>query len=252
MIKGVVEAATLEIGGDLKLITGMFAKEKGQLIAGQNCHAKFLQQTNVYTGCDLIVDREIVNCELLVRGEIKSHHAKLIGGENHAFRAVFLKSIGSEQAVSTVLHLGSLPEYNLLRTDALDQLEALEIEVKRLQSMIDTINSDGARIATQHKEDMTELWCDQMAAQEKHDSLKEKIELLTERYHSVRQPSVTVQQVIYPESKVVLGHTAAHFTNPIRGPITITTDRQGELAYRQNPKEPLKPIRAIAQHIHWQ
>lgn len=251
VIKGVVEAAILEIGGDLKLITGMFAKDKGQLIAGQTCHAKFLQQTRVYTGNDLVVDREIVNCELLIYGGINSPHAKLIGGDNHAFRAVNLKSIGSEQAVVTVLHLGSLPEYNLMLSQAMDQLDELAEHAEKLQVKIDTINSGGSRIAAQHKEDMTELWCDQMAAQERHDNLKDQIDILTERYHSVRQPTVTVQQMIHPESKIILNHTAAHFNKPVRGPITITTDRQGELAFRQNSKEPLKPIRILARLIHW-
>ena len=251
VIKGVVEAAELEVGGDLKLVTGMFAKEKGQLIAGQTCHAKFLQQTRAYTGNDLVVDREIVNCELLIHGGINSPHAKLIGGDNHAYRAVNLKSIGSEQAVPTVLHLGSLPEYSLMLTQAMEQLDELAEQAHRLQTKIDAINSGGSRIAAQHKEDMTELWCNQIAAQERHDKLKEQIDTLTQRFHAVRQPTVTVQQIIHPESKIVFNQTAAHFTKPVRGPITIRANRQGELAYRNSPQEPLKPIRSLAQLIHW-
>lgn len=251
VINGVVEAADLRIGGNLKLITGMFARDKGQLHAGRSCHAKFLQQTKAETLGDLTVDKEIVNCDLIVHGAIRSSQASLIGGTCHAVGGVELKVLGSETGIRTLLHLGSSPQYDKLMDTALAKLSALAAKAQALQKKLDMINSGGSRMAAQLKEEMTEIWCEQMAFQEEHDKLKELIDGLTTRYQAARSPSVTVLHTIHAEAKIILGHTAAEFVKPVRGPIIITANPRGELAYHHAPNEPLQPLRAIARLAHW-
>ncbi|MEM1355091.1 MAG: FapA family protein [Planctomycetota bacterium] len=251
VIQGVVEAAELRIGRDLTLITGMFAKDKGTLHAGRACHAKFLQQTKAETVGDLTVDKEIVNCDLVISGAVRSPNASLIGGTCHAVGEVILKHLGSETGTPTLLHLGSSPQYDRLMDTATQKLEGLAEKAQSLQKQIDMIHAGGSRIAAQHKEDITELWCVQMSAQEEHDKLKRLIESLTERYRAARSARVTVLHTIHPESKVILGGTAAEFVKPIRGPITIMSDPCGEIAFRRAASDPLQPMRSIARLAHW-
>jgi len=251
VISGVVEAAELRTGGDLKLITGMFAKDKGSLHAGRACHAKFLQQAKVETVGDLTVDKEIVNCQLIISGTVRSPHASLIGGACYAVGPIEIKFLGSESGIRTLVYLGSSPHYDRLLHAALEKLEALATKTAALQKKIDMLNSGGTRLATQHKEEMTELWCDQMAAQEEHDKLKVLLDGLTTRFDAARTASVTVHHTIHPEARVILGHTAAEFVKAVRGPITITTDLRGDLAFRRTSSDPLQPMRSIARLVHW-
>lgn len=250
VINGVVEAADLSTGGDLNLTTGMFGKDKGTLKVGRECRAKFIQQVRGEVGGDLCVDKEIVNSDLAVRGGIFSPHASLIGGDCHAMGAVQFKVIGSDTGVRTVLHLGSFPECTRVMEKTVDELDRLQASVEAFQKKLDMINGNSRSLVADTKEELTELMFEQMSAQEEYDSLKEMAERLSQGYNAKRCIELHVAHTIYPGSVVVLGHSAAKFVEPVRGPISIQADRSGELCYRQGGAAS-QPIRGIAKLIYW-
>lgn len=251
VINGVVEAADLSTGGDLVLSTGMFGKEKGTIHVGRDCRAKFLQQVEGEIWGVLCVDKEIVNSQLAVRSGIESPHASLIGGECHVMGPVEFKAIGSDAGIQTVLHLGSFPEYTRVMEEAADELARLEASAEALQKKLDMINQNSRSLVADTKEQVTELMCDQMSTQEEYESLKESIDKVAKCYGAMRAIKLNVAHTIYPGSTVVFGHSAAKFIEPVRGPISIQTNRAGELCYRQGSNSALKPINGVARLSYW-
>jgi hypothetical protein len=249
MIDGVVEAANLKTGVDLILATGMFGKDKGNIQVERDCRAKFLQQTRGEIYRDLVVDKEIMNCELIVRGSIDSPHASLVGGRYHCLGKTTIKNIGSDTGVRTTLHIGSSPEYNRLYHSSNQKIDQLTVRVEKLQQMIDQLNGGAKSMAADSKEQVTELWCEQLAAQELLDQLNVLFGKVTEKYESERCAEVTVSAMVFPETQLVLGQSVAEFIKPLRGPVTLLGNHHGEICYRREVGDPLQSLKGVARFV---
>lgn len=250
VIAGVVEAAELSTGIDLTLVTGMFGKDKGVIHVDRDCRAKFLQQTRGKINGKLIVDREIMNCDLIVGGGIESPHASLIGGTYHTLGSDNMKNIGSEAGSRTLLHLGSSPDYTRRYNAAIQKLEQLQLSCDKRQQKLDQLNMQSNGMDSESKEMVTALWCEQLDFQDMLEQLKKLTAELTEKFNNARCAHVTVLSMIYPETVLVHENTCVEFVKPLRGPVTIRANSLGELCYQRESGGPLQSLQGIARTTH--
>ena len=80
-VDGVVEACTVEAGGDLILARGVQGDSKAVIRAQRSLYAKFLENCCVYVKETLQTDC-IINCDVYCDGKVDVHtgHMKIIGG----------------------------------------------------------------------------------------------------------------------------------------------------------------------------
>ncbi len=251
IIRGLVEGATLRTGIDLTLAGGMAAKEKGVIQVGRDCRAKYLDHVEGRVAHDLYADREIINCRLEVHGQLLAPRGELIGGELHCLRQATLKELGSVAGVKTVLCLGSAPVFERVLAWSQTHAAKLQDRVREIITQIDTIQKSSRTMATSTKEQITELMCEQMEAEEKHRSIAERSEKVRAYFERVRRPQVQVLGTIHHGTTIVFGQTAATFREDQRGPITVTADHHGELCIRHGDHGELRSIRSVAELTLW-
>lgn len=109
-VDGVVEAATVEAGGDLIMVKGAQGDNRAVLRAGHSIFAKYLENCCVYAMEDLHADC-IINCDVYCDGlvEVRSGRGTIIGGSIRAAHEVSADVVGSRAETHTDVVLGGLP-----------------------------------------------------------------------------------------------------------------------------------------------
>ncbi|HKM35849.1 MAG TPA: FapA family protein [Lachnospiraceae bacterium] len=110
MVNGLVEGAYLEAGGDIIISRGMAGMSKGELRAGGNIVAKFLENTKV-TAAGYINTEAILHSTVMAGLDITVNGKRgyITGGRVCATNQIQVKTLGSHMGTSTILEVGADP-----------------------------------------------------------------------------------------------------------------------------------------------
>ena len=127
-VKGVVEGAFVEAGGDIIIARGMKGMGKGQIKAGQNIIAKFIENASVeakgYVETESILHSTVLaGTDVSVMGK----HGFITGGRVCAKNLVRVKTLGSDMGADTIIEVGADPNAKL----RIQQLEKKMTDCKK-------------------------------------------------------------------------------------------------------------------------
>lgn len=130
-VGGVVEAATVEAGGDLVVAGGVQGDNQAIIRAQRSIFAKFIENSCVYVKDTLHADC-LINCDVYCDGgvEVRSGRMTVIGGSLRAAHEVSAGMIGSRAECRTEIFLGGQPcgefEHHILLQEIAEQEKELE------------------------------------------------------------------------------------------------------------------------------
>lgn len=130
-VDGVVEACSVEAGGDLVVARGVQGDNQAVIRAQRNIFSKYLENCTVYVKNTLHTDC-IINCDVYCDGvvEVRSGRMKIIGGTIRAAQEVSAGTIGSRTETRTDIILGGQPcgdlDYDLLVKEAQETADEIE------------------------------------------------------------------------------------------------------------------------------
>lgn len=130
-VDGVVEACSVEAGGDLVVARGVQGDNQAVIRAQRDIFAKYLENCTVYVKQTLHTDC-IINCSVYCDGavEVRSGRMTVIGGTLRASREVSAGIIGSRTETRTDIILGGEPcgdlDYDLLIQEARELAEEID------------------------------------------------------------------------------------------------------------------------------
>lgn len=110
-VKGVVEGAVIEAGGNIVIARGMHGQNKGNLRAGGNVIAKFISAAVVEAG-GFVEAEQILNSRVVAGSSINAEAGKglITGGKVIAKCAINVRNAGSPMGSATIMEVGSDPE----------------------------------------------------------------------------------------------------------------------------------------------
>ncbi|MBD5147976.1 MAG: DUF342 domain-containing protein [Oscillibacter sp.] len=138
-VDGVVEASSVEAGGDLIVAKGVQGNDQAVIRSQRNVFVKYLENCSVYARGNLQADC-IINCEVYSDGDVqvRSGRGTIIGGRIRAARTVSASIVGSKSELTTAIDLGGMPcedfERELLQKEIHDLEEELEKTVLQPES----------------------------------------------------------------------------------------------------------------------
>lgn len=132
-VDGVVEAGTIEAGGDLIVARGVVGNSQAVVRAHHSIYAKYLENSVAHARENLHADC-IVNSDVYSDGEIQVNTGRgiIIGGKVRAARTVCAKVIGSKTEAATAISLGAQPCANFER-------ELLELNIEKLMKELEQV-----------------------------------------------------------------------------------------------------------------
>lgn len=110
-VKGVVEGAVIEAGGNITIARGMHGQNKGNLRAKGNVIAKFISAAVVEAG-GFVEAEQILNSRVVAGSCVNAEAGKglITGGKVVAKCAIHVKNAGSPMGSATIMEVGSDPE----------------------------------------------------------------------------------------------------------------------------------------------
>lgn len=170
VVDGVVEASSLEAGGNLTLVKGVQGNDQAVIRSHRGIFAKFLENSRVYAKENLMADC-ILNCEAFSDGEVAacSGRGVIIGGNIRAAHGINARILGSRTECPTYVSVGGLPcedsEYERLEEELWKLEEELDrtaeqpdgkVKTSRMSKLREKIQTDRARME-QFEQDLNRI-----------------------------------------------------------------------------------------------
>lgn len=207
-ILGVVEAATINAGRDANLLGGMAGREKGELNVGRDLVARYLGMVSGLVGRDATVEREVVDCDIEVRGQFNGERCALVGGRLSVRAASVIGEIGRESGVRTEVVIGRAPRAERLADRASGILRSLH---KR--------EEDARARGAGHTE------AERLAGM--RTRLHGAVEALRSRFTPGADVRLQVLRQIHQGAVLYLGGYEVTLTRTLRGPHAVSLDLGG-------------------------
>ncbi len=156
-IDGLVEAATVEAGGDVLISCGILGDGNAVIKSGGNIRAKYLENCVAYAGksvfADCIISSQVYSDESV---QVTSGRGTIIGGTIVAAQSVKSRMVGTESGRKTEIELGTLTYVKAERgidstelKSLMDELAALERDIaflKKRQRMSEDEEKENPRL----------------------------------------------------------------------------------------------------------
>lgn len=210
-VRGVVEGAYLEAGENITIIRGMNGMRKGELKAGGNVVAKFLENAKVIADGFVEADT-ILHSNITAGTDIRVSGSKgfIAGGRACATNSVEVKNLGSQMGADTIIEVG-------MDTGVKTTMQELKKEIVEINKQLTTIRPvlDGAKAKIQQGIRMTADQLGQiqklaLLSKELNEKLQNDISELnkyqdTQDSQTSNTGQVIVRGDVYPGTKVVIG-----------------------------------------------
>ncbi len=141
-VDGIVEAATVEAGGDIVITRGVVGDNRALLRSHGTVRVKYLENCVVYAAkgiyADCIMNAQIFSDDVI---SVMSGRGSVIGGALTAARLIQARMIGAQSGRRTELRLGVLPYVQSELQNIQEDLRVLEREREQLDKELSYLES---------------------------------------------------------------------------------------------------------------
>ncbi|MBI1190500.1 MAG: DUF342 domain-containing protein [Tepidisphaera sp.] len=217
-VRGLIDAANIDAGRDVRLVKGMACPKGGSLECGRDLFAACLNNVTVQVARDATIEKELQDCRLLVGRRLIAPRAAMLRGELMAAGGAELDTAGCESHTPTLIIVGHTP-----------RLDDLAQEIGRLAPKITQQRDDAAarlaelsaQKATSHKiaERQTELRFMIDSATSLATKLCQGCERLIDWSANWTRAELIVRRELFPGLRLVQGPWTLDFHKRIVGPV---------------------------------
>ncbi len=244
-VGGLVEAAELVAARDIELLGGIAGREKGIIHAGRDLIARYLNGSTCRVGRDLVVDKEICDCTVVVTGNVNSPSATIIGGHIAALGSCQIAQLGSEGGTHTVISLGRADTLDGFIGKSLDLIKKLNGKASSAQTQIKELR-ESQDASSMKAEMMTSLQFEVSEAEAKIMTLKTALRSTMDLIDSKCEPVLNIQEMLCLNTEIRAGGFKAILKESIRGPLTVRIDTSGELVVHDQKTGSVLPLKGFA------
>lgn len=220
-VRGAIEAASIEVGGDLQVLGGVAAHSQGSILAKGEIHAKFCSEANIKAKGNITIARECMNSQVHTRGYLTVPRGKVVGGFTYARQGAEIKVLGNEAERKTKIAIGLDPNA-LLAAKKIDEI----VKKKRQQSeaireKAEPLMTNIKRLTPEQREQATQLLSQADSIDDEAEKLEDKKKKILEANGPSGRIMLNIVTIIYPGVTVIIGNKMATLRQERRGPVRI-------------------------------
>lgn len=146
-VRGVVEGAYVEAGGDIIIARGMNGMGKGTLKAGGNIVCKFLENVKSVVADGYITTESILHSTVMARTEVtvSGKRGFITGGKVCAGSVITVKTLGSSMGADTIVEVGTDPNVKIRFQDLQKSIMEINKVLRSIQPIIEAGNQKIAK-----------------------------------------------------------------------------------------------------------
>jgi uncharacterized protein len=216
LVDTVVESADIQAGGDLIVAGGIFMDEGTCIEVGGNVQAHFLRNATIRAGGDIIVEADIVNCDIQAGGKViaASEKGAISGGTVTCGKGLDAMEIGSDINIPTTVKIQPTE----------DEFADITKERNRVQDRLDQL---GKLIGTdettkpillapeEDKRILLELFKIRSGLKNEMDILEESRQAALEgQKEALAKIHIRARKTIHPKTTIVIGGKSITLAKP--------------------------------------
>lgn len=220
-VRGVVEGALIDAGGNVTIARGMNGMGKGAIISGGNVVSKFLENTTVT--CDGYVHSEaILHSRVSAKGDVDVTGKKgfITGGIIRSQGIVSAKTIGSTMGVDTEIEVGVDPTLKIRTNNLAQELVNKKKRFEQVEQVFTTVSKRikaGDKLTTDQIRYFKQLSAEYQSLSSEITSLtNEYAELMDKMENTVTDSYIKVSEFAYPGTKVSVSDVVLTLTKPVQ------------------------------------
>lgn len=209
-IRGVVEGAYIEAGGDIIIARGMNGMGKGTLKAGGNIVSKFLENVKSVVAGGYITTESILHSTVMAKTEVtvSGKRGFITGGRVCAGNVITVKTLGSNMGADTVVEVGTDPNVKLRCQELQKTIVELNKVLRSIQPIIDAGNQKIAKGVKLEPEQLKYV----LSLMKLRDTKNSQLQKATEELNRIQTElglmangHVIVTGEVYPGTKICIG-----------------------------------------------
>ncbi|HHW02839.1 MAG TPA: DUF342 domain-containing protein [Thermoanaerobacterales bacterium] len=208
-IEGTVEAAEIDAGGNIIIKRGIQGGGRGYLRAGGDITARYIENSNVEAGRNIVVYEAVMHSNLSAGKKIKIDGKKglLVGGTSRAGDELVAKTIGSPMATYTEIEVGINPGEKKRLLEINQKLQTIKNDLEKTRQAIELLEK---------MKDRNTLAPDKMVLLEK---LKQTYDILNEQKLALSDEKEELEMMITSQvrAKVSASNAAMPGVNIVIG-----------------------------------
>lgn len=211
-VKGIVEAASIEAGGDIVLERGMNGMGKGTLKAGGAIVSKFFENCNVESGAYIEAD-SVLHSNLSATDSIKIDGRKgfIAGGSVRATKQVECKTLGSNMGSETLVEVGIDPQQKSRLQELHKEMLELQKNIKQIRPIIVNLTmklKEGTKLTPEQVKYLQQLMQLNEQQSEKLDEVEEAYDELESKIEGVGIAQIIVHQDAFAGTKIAISDSS--------------------------------------------
>ena len=209
VVNGLVEGAYLEAGGDIIIARGMAGMSKGELKAGGNIVAKFLENAKATAG-GYVTTESLLHSTVMAGGDITVDGRKgfIAGGRVCATNLVEVKTLGSQLGTSTIVEVGADPVVKARFQEAQKNVAELNKIIKSLEPIIASYaqkRKQGMQFTIEQLKYLTSILKLREQKLPELEKVTKEMDTLQEIIEQQAHAQVVVKGEVFPGTKIVIG-----------------------------------------------
>lgn len=243
-VEGLVEVADITCAKHLELRLGMAGNGSGTLSVGGDAHVGYLNCVSGTIQGSLSVQRELVDCTLVVGNDLLCPNGTVFGGELNVTGSLIVKVLGCEAFTPTSLTLGDVPLLKLSRHEIVKAIEQIDLKSRKLDEQERCIRLN-PRPSPAERERLTEFAFERSELKQEHNARSEHLRQIDETFNTARRLDIQINKAVYPNVSLRIGEYVVQFKELVKGPLAICWDIQKNLICRIGSSD-ARPLNTIA------
>lgn len=209
MVKGVVEGAILEAGGNIIITRGMNGMGKGVLKAEGNIVAKFLENVTAEAK-GYVASESILHSRIMAGGEVNvdGRRGFITGGRVCATGSINVKTLGSEMGADTTVEVGADPAVK----ERIMQLQQQIVEDRKTLQMVQPVLvatkqklAQGVRLNDEQIKRVQSLVLANEQKTRSIEAANKELEELQKQDSNSADTAIRVKGMVYPGTRICIG-----------------------------------------------
>ncbi|MFO7976723.1 MAG: FapA family protein [Candidatus Hydrogenedentota bacterium] len=226
-IAGIVESADIEAGGNLIVRRGITGGEGHQIKIGGRVRVRFLVETEIHAGDDVVVESEMVNSNVITRGSFIMPGGRLVGGSVTAQGNIHVRQAGSEGTVPTRLDIELDPALARAIAEKESEMKRLRDNLQKIKNTLASIKNKKNTLGEEARGALAKLVGSVSDMQATLHTLESERQELIGEMHNRGRPQIIIQGVAYPETMLDIYTHRMRVREPIVGPVRAVTGKNG-------------------------
>lgn len=226
-IRGVVEGAYVEAGGDIIIARGMNGMSKGTLKAGGNIVSKFIENVKSVIADGYVTTESILHSTVMAKTEVTVNGRRgfITGGKVCAGNMITVKTLGSSMGADTIVEVGTDPSIKIKFQDLQKSVMETNKVLRSIQPIIDASNqkiAKGIKLETEQLKYVLSLMKLRDAKKAQLEKESEELNELQAELGLMASAQIVVTGEVFPGTRICIGDTsmvvksAAHYCRFIK------------------------------------